>query len=275
MIAKLIAYGADREQARRRLLRAVQDCVIVGPTTNKAFLVKVLAHPVFAAGKATTAFIGQQFPPDKLARPKPSPRAWAIAAMLLHERKHSSAPRLLHAFRNSMPDANPARLVSGEARETARVTAKADGSYQVQFGDGQHGLRVVSWSGLNLRYSFDGMQGNAVALFEGDKLYLDADGFSGAFEDQTLTASARAAAAGDGKLLAPMDGRIVEVRARAGQKVEKGQVLVVLEAMKMQHQIKANIAGTVEAVAVAQGDQVAGRKMLLQIAPAAEAKAAE
>jgi geranyl-CoA carboxylase alpha subunit len=278
MIAKLIAYGADREQARRRLRRAVEDCVIVGPTTNKAFLAQVLADPVFAAGKATTAFIGQQFPPEKLARPQPSPRAWAIAAMLLHERRHGSASRLLHAFRNSMPDANPARLVSGEARQAATITANSDGSYKVQFGAGAHGLRVVSWSGLQLRYSFDGMQGNAVALFDGDKLYLDADGFSGAFEDQTLTASARAAAAGDGKLLAPMDGRIVAVRAQAGQKVEKGQVLVVLEAMKMQHQIKANMAGTVEAVSVAEGDQVPGRKVLLQIAPAeagAKAKAAE
>ncbi|MEO8557632.1 MAG: biotin carboxylase N-terminal domain-containing protein [Rhodospirillales bacterium] len=277
MIAKLIAYGTDREQARRRLLRAVEDCVIVGPTTNKAFLAKVLADPVFAAGIATTAFIGQQFPPEKLTRPEPSVRAWAIAAMLLHERKHASAPRLLHAFRNSLPDANPARLVTGEARQTATITAHADGSYKVQFGDGQHGLRVVAWSGLQLRYSFDGMQGNATALFDGDKLYLDADGFSGAFEDQTLTASARAAAAaGDGKLLAPMDGRIVTVRTQAGQKVEKGQVLVVLEAMKMQHQIKANIAGTVATVAVAEGDQVAGRKMLVEITPAATAvKAAE
>jgi len=95
-----------------------------------------------------------------------------------------------------------------------------------------------------------------------------------AFEDNTLNSAARAAAAGDGKLLAPMDGRIVAVRAKAGEAVVKGQVLIVLEAMKMQHQIKANIAGTVEAVAVAEGEQVSGRKLLVQIKPPA-AEAAE
>jgi geranyl-CoA carboxylase alpha subunit len=273
MIAKLIGYGATREEARRRLLRAVEDCAIVGPTTNKAFLAQVLADPVFAAGRATTAFIGQQFPSETLARPRPSAKAWALAAMLLHERKRA-ASRLLHAFRNSLPDANPARLVCGEVRETTTITAAGDGSYRVMLGDARHGLRIVSWQGLHLRYSFDGIQGNAIALVDDDKLYLDVDGFAGTFEDHSLTSAARAAAAGDGKLLAPMDGRIVAVRTQPGDAVVKGQVLVVLEAMKMQHQIKATVAGTVSSVAVAEGDQVAGRKVLVEIQPVAEPKAA-
>ena len=100
-------------------------------------------------------------------------------------------------------------------------------------------------------------------------------GFAGAFEDQTLTASAEAAAAGDGRLLAPMDGRIVSVSATAGARVDKGQTLVVLEAMKMQHQIKANVAGTIETVAVKEGDQVSGRALLIMVKADGEAQAAE
>ncbi len=271
MIAKLIAHGADREEARRRLLRAVEDCVILGPTTNKAFLAEVLADPIFAAGLATTSFIGQQLTASVSQRPVPAAQVWALAAVLLHERQRKAGPRLLHAFRNSTSDASPVKLVCGQLRQTSSVVSMADG-YRVALGETTQTLRILSWQGVELRYSVDGLQANATALFENERLHLEAAGFGGVFEDHTLTSAARAAAASDGKLLAPMDGRIVAVRAQAGQAVEKGQVLVVLEAMKMQHQIKATIAGTVQTVAVTEGDQVSGRKLLVEIkATAADA----
>ncbi len=273
MIAKLIAWGEDREQARRRLLTAVEDCVVLGPTTNKHFLARVLNHELFASGSATTSFIGQAFPDSALARPQPGSAAWALAAALINARNGNGA-RALRAFRNSHASANPLKLVCGEAKQTLTV-ADHDGGYDIAVGEATHRLAVLRLDGAHVRYSLDGVQQSASFLFEGELLHLDMADFAGAFEDQTLTASAKAAAAGDGRLLAPMDGRIVSVSATAGARVDKGQTLVVLEAMKMQHQIKANVAGTVESVAVKEGDQVSGRALLVMVKADEEARAAE
>ncbi|MGE0659163.1 MAG: biotin carboxylase N-terminal domain-containing protein [Reyranellaceae bacterium] len=273
MIAKLIAWGEDREQARRRLLAAVEDCVVLGPTTNKHFLARVLGHELFASGGATTSFIGQAFPDSALARPQPASAAWALAAALINAR-NGNGSRSLRGFRNSHASANPLKLVCGEAKQTLTV-ADHDGGYDVAVGDARHRLTVLRMDGNSVRYSLDGIQQTAFFLFAGELLHLDMPGFAGAFEDQTLTASAKAAAAGDGRLLAPMDGRIVSVSATAGARVDKGQTLVVLEAMKMQHQIKANVAGIIETVAVKEGDQVSGRALLIMVKADGEAQAAE
>ncbi|MDF3074599.1 MAG: acetyl-CoA carboxylase [Alphaproteobacteria bacterium] len=273
MLAKIIAWGADRKQARRRLLNAVEDCVVLGPTTNKHFLAAVLDNGLFASGGATTAFIGQAFPDKALSRPLPSPQAWTLAAALICER-NNAGPRMLRDFRNSHASGNPLRLVCGEAKQLLTIAA-TDQGFEIAIGKHRQRLAVLSHDGVIVRYSLDGVQQSAQALFNGEFLYLDMPGFAGAFEDQTLTASARAAAAGDGRLLAPMDGRIVSVTAASGARVDKGQILVVLEAMKMQHQIKANVAGTVETVAVKEGDQVSGRALLVLVRPDEAAKAAE
>jgi len=273
MIAKLIAWGGDREEARRRLVNAVEDCVILGPTTNKHFLARVLEHDLFSSGGATTAFIGQAFPDQVLARPFPSPQAWALAAALIYER-NGKVVRSLRDFRNSNAGTNPLRLVGGEAKQTLTVAANGNG-FEIGIGESHYRIAILSHDGVSVRYSLDGVQQSASCLFDGEMLHLDLPGFSGVFEDQTLTASAKAAAAGDGRLLAPMDGRIVAVKAAAGARVDKGQTLVVLEAMKMQHQIKANVAGTIETVAVKEGDQVSGRALLVLVKPDQAAQAAE
>src|SRR4029077_5591999 len=83
MIAKVIAHGADREEARTRLVQALRDTVVLGPTTNRHFLIRLLEHPEFAAGKATTAFIGKHFSGDALEPPAVTERHWALAAALL------------------------------------------------------------------------------------------------------------------------------------------------------------------------------------------------
>ena len=273
MLAKLIAWGSDREQARRRLLNAVEDCIVLGPTTNKHFLARVLGHDLFASGGATTSFIDKAFPDAALARPLPTPQAWALAAALVNAR-NGNVPRSLRAFRNSHASANPLKLVCGEAKQTLTV-ADHDGGYDIVVGEAAHRLAVLSMDRARVRYGLDGVQETAYFLFEGELLHIDLPGFAGAFEDQTLTGSAKAAAAGDGRLLAPMDGRIVAVKAEVGARVEKGQTLVVLEAMKMQHQIKANVAGTVETIAVKEGDQVSGRALLVMVKADDQAKAAE
>ncbi|MEN3566761.1 geranyl-CoA carboxylase subunit apha, partial [Pseudomonas aeruginosa] len=86
MLAKLIAYGASREEARRKLIRALERCVLLGVDGNQRFLANLLAHPDFAAGEATTAFIGERFAEDPSLQPRqPGAEELALAAALLYQ----------------------------------------------------------------------------------------------------------------------------------------------------------------------------------------------
>jgi geranyl-CoA carboxylase alpha subunit len=96
---------------------------------------------------------------------------------------------------------------------------------------------------------------------------VDCGDHAAAFEDVTYAPAEPQAGAGDRDLRAPMAGKIVRIDAEAGARVEKGQVLVILEAMKMEHEIVARAAGTVVSVNVKVGDQVANRQVLATITP--------
>ena len=106
---------------------------------------------------------------------------------------------------------------------------------------------------------------------DGDDVIVDLDALTVRFTDKTYAPPAAAAAGSDGKLRAPMDGRIVAIKVAAGDSVSKGQTLIVLEAMKIQHQLKAALDAKVESVAVKEGQQVSNRAILVTMAADAAA----
>jgi biotin carboxyl carrier protein len=110
--------------------------------------------------------------------------------------------------------------------------------------------------------------------FEGDDLHLDLAGTSNRFFEFTPALAAAKEKEGDGRLIAPMAGRIVAVRAELGEAVAKGQILVILEAMKMEHEIKAPADGVVAEIVVGEGDQVNARQVLAVVV-AVDAEAAQ
>jgi geranyl-CoA carboxylase alpha subunit len=233
MIAKVIASGASREEARRRLIGALRDTVVLGPTTNRHFLIRVLEHPEFAAGKATTAFLGTH----SFAAPDLTDAHWQTAASLLWQHSAARHPADLRGWRNSNPEPTPFRLAVGD---TERALALGEAS--------------------------------AAALphiVDGSDIVVDFDGFTVRFEDRTYLPPASATAGSDGTLRAPMDGRIVAIKVAAGDRVVRGQTLVVLEAMKIQHQLKAALDASVESIAVQEGQQVANRTVLVTMSDAA------
>ena len=109
-------------------------------------------------------------------------------------------------------------------------------------------------------------------MIDGNDIVVDLDAFTVRFQDRTYMPPASAAAGSDGKLRAPMDGRIVAIKVAAGDKVVRGQTLVVLEAMKIQHQLKAVLDAEVESIAVQEGQQVANRTVLVTMAGDAAAR---
>ncbi len=236
MIAKVIAAGATREEARLRLIKALRDTVVLGPTTNRHFLIKLLEHPEFAAGKATTAFLGKH----SFTAPELTEAQWKIAASLLWQQSATRYPANLRGWRNSNPEPTPFRLA---------------------VGDKERALELAESSAAMLPHVIDG-----------NDIVVDFDGFIVRFQDRTYLPPASAAAGSDGKLRAPMDGRIVAIKVAAGDKVVRGQTLVVLEAMKIQHQLKAALDTCVESIAVQEGQQVANRTVLVTMAGDATAR---
>ena len=103
-------------------------------------------------------------------------------------------------------------------------------------------------------------------VIDGNDIVVDLDAFTVRSQDRTYMPPASAAAGSDGRLRAPMDGRIVAIKVAAGDKVVRGQTLVVLEAMKIQHQLKAALDARIESVAVQEGQQVSNRTVLVTMA---------
>ncbi len=231
MIAKLIAHGATRDEARRKLAQALDDTVALGLTTNKAFLAGVLRDEVFARGEATTSYLnGRSFP-----HPEPDEHTLALAATLL-------AGRGGHGEWTGWSN-NPAHPL--RARFAGRDIALAAGQWP------PHGDE-------RLRYAV-----------EGDVVHLARGGQSWRLEN-TLHAppERKGAAMTDGKLASPMNGRVVAVNARPGERIEPGAALVVLEAMKMEHGLALPAPVRVTAVHVAAGAQVAPGRLLVEFEPA-------
>ncbi|MDA1099437.1 MAG: ATP-grasp domain-containing protein [Proteobacteria bacterium] len=268
MVAKVIAHGRNREEARRRLLRGLEDTALFGLPNNRGFLLDVLRHPAFAEGAATTAFIAEHF--ADLQRPRPDAAARALAAVLLY--RHSAHDQV--GWRSASPIVVGIDLRFGEEQCLCRV-APSNAGYQVVLGaDETVDLELLVVEAGRVRFRCAGVLQWASFAFEGNDLHLDLAGISTRFFEFTPELAAAKEKDGDGRLIAPMAGRIVAVRARLGEAVVKGQILVILEAMKMEHEIKAPADGVVQEIGVVEGDQVDPRQMLAVVG-AVDAEAAD
>ncbi len=265
MIAKIVAFGATREAARTRLIRAVRDAQVIGIMTNKAFLIDLLGHPEFAAGQATTAFIGKHF--SNLSRPTADTQTRAAAALLLLEACNEMPTSQLAGWSSTGSAAYPVLLDDGCAPPCRVVLFPvAANAFEVQDGDRKtHVSLAQPTHGLKRHISIDGHQYAPQSLFAGGTLYLTRDEHTFEFRDRLREPRQLIDNASGLQLLAPMNGRVVRVLARAGDTVAKGQCIIVLEAMKMQHEITANRAGTLAHVPVQEGQQVATRALLAEL----------
>lgn len=262
MIAKLIAHGASREEARRRLIAALEQTAALGISTNRSFLIDLLSHPEFAAGRATTAFIPQHF--ATLAAPAADADLQAIAALLWFE--HGAAQYghdPANAWSSNGSLAWPVKLGIGEAVAKFSVTVRGSNRYRINDAD-----YVVTARGDNaLRISAGGIDRDITYAFAGDELHLCSGAADLSCHDLTWAPPAEAEGAAERELRAPMNGKIVAVLASVGDRVKKGQRLVVMEAMKMQHEMVARVDATVDALPVRVGDQVATRQLLAALTP--------
>lgn len=258
MIAKLIAHGPSREDARRRLLAALDETVAVGLRSNKDFLADCLSHPVFADGAATTGFIADHGDALMGVGRAGEARAAMIAAAAL---RAGPGTRLAHGY------PTPLRLSRDEVEYRPMVRALRDGACHVEMeGQPPLELRVGAREGHRIPLDLGAARQWATLVAEAGGVTLQLDGRCYDFRDLTYEPTLRAAeAGGDGKVRASMNGNVVSVEVAVGDSVTAGQKLVVLEAMKMEHGHSSRIAGTVAAVHVEQGAQVSTHAVLVEI----------
>jgi geranyl-CoA carboxylase alpha subunit len=255
MLAKIVAHGADREEARRRLVGALEGTVLLGVTTNKEFLIRVLENEVFVQGGATTEFIDRHM---QLAPAEPPDfETLAVAAALFSDGSgqgwHSS-----HWLRH------PIKLGIGETEKTLH-TARDGAFWNVAEGGDSAKLRIREKTANRLRYEMNRRVRSLRFACPDDTLHLDLGHRVLKIEDRTFAPPTTADAAADGILRAPMNGSVIAIRVAEGARVTRGEIVAVLEAMKMQHEIVAPADGTVEQVAVQPGAQVATRDPLVVV----------
>jgi geranyl-CoA carboxylase alpha subunit len=272
LLAKVIAYGATREEARRRLIVALEDTVVFGLNTNCNFLVAALRHPAFIAGEETTAFIEQHFPAgsDAMRRPKLNLRIAALAAVLSFEARARDQSGTVAASRSwsSTGTANwPLRLTVGSSHQETVVAVLGPDHYLVALGNHMIEVSIQQRQDGAVRFTEGGVQKTARFAWQDGMLHLALDGLVAAVCETTL-GTPRAQSRNDAtELVAPMNGAIIAVDVTAGDRVVRGQRLVVLEAMKMQHEIRALRDGVVGKVLVAIGQQVATRQLMVELEP--------
>jgi geranyl-CoA carboxylase alpha subunit len=270
MIAKVIAYGDNRSEAIRRLASAVQDTQLLGMNNNKLFLQNVLRHGVFGAGEATTAFIEQHFSTDvSMDTKQPSSATLAKAAMLFFQRSINAGQDKNAHWSRAVAQSYVYKL-EFDGQSSVVKLSESEQHFEITSGEADSeqtstALEFVSLHDNHCVFIENGVRATLHFAFDDKTLYLD-DG-TGHFilEDTTQQPATAAGGAGSGQVKASMDGAIVEVLVKEGDTVEAGQTLVVLEAMKMEHPLKAGISGTVTAINCLAGQQVKSKQLLATV----------
>ena len=276
MIAKLIVRGADREQARARMLRALAATQIVGVHTNVGFLSRLMADEAFADADLDTGLIERRRETLLPASQPATREALLLAcAAVLEQEKAASTPTIdPWAERCGWRlDGRYQRTLSFQDNESVQavVIEVVDGVTSLSV-DGQSAAVEMSSKAddadraLRITLLIRGSRVSGTVVRQGARFDVFVSG-----KGETLTLKDPLASAGQaeadhaGSLTAPMPGKIIAIEVKAGEKVKRGQALLVMEAMKMEHTIVAGVDGVVENIYFGVGEQVAEGAVLISL----------
>ncbi len=262
MLAKVIAHGPTREDAIARLASALSRLGIAGVTTNRPLLLAVLRHPAFATGELDTHFIERHLPPDARlpVADVAADRVHAIVAALHgHEtRRRAGGPvpaSIPSGWRNT--PWRPQRVGLRIGADTVEVSyaAQPGGRFVVEAAGVTSSVLLHGRDPDALTVEIDGVRRRFTVATADDRIAVHSTlGTTELTLLPRLPAARRADVAGG--CVAPMTGIVRAVKVGAGDRVTKGQVLLVLEAMKMEHELAAQADGVVREVRVEVGQMV-------------------
>jgi 3-methylcrotonyl-CoA carboxylase alpha subunit len=280
MIAKIIVWGEDRPAALNSLRRALAETAVLGIVTNLGLLVRISAHPEFAAAAVDTGFI-ERHRDVLLPGHRPAPAMALAAAAVARLLAHASAATTA-AARFDDPNSPWARsdgwrlngqghqkLVfrDGVAERTVIARAQA-GNWLLELGE--EAIRAIGERRPDgtLSVVLNGVRGRATVLDHGSEtaVFLAGENWQ-LIEIDPLTAH-EGDDPGAGRLTAPMPGRVTQLLVGAGDAVRRGEPLMIIEAMKMEHTVAAPVDGIVDAVRFSVGDLVEeGAELIALVSP--------
>ena len=269
MLAKVIAHAPTRAEAAGRLALALERMHLGGVVTNRDFLVATLRNEAFLAGDTTTDFIERVDPAGSQAAPDTAIAA-IVAAMWIQGRNRVDDRVWGFARSNFRTGSLPPQSIEFETAtdETHRIEYSLRRNGGFTLGSGETVL-VHEWTPDDIELEIDGRRLRAAVTVADGVGYVTLGRTT-----VTLPVKPRFAIPGSelptGGLVAPMPGSVIELRCAIGDTVAAGQVLVVLEAMKMEHHITAPFDGTVTELPIAVGDQVENGALLLTIEESAD-----
>jgi 3-methylcrotonyl-CoA carboxylase alpha subunit len=277
MIAKLIVWDEDRPKALQRMREALAVSEIIGPKSNIGFLERLVRHPAVVEGRIDTGYLDRHLDEFLVGDVVPTNDVLfaAAAAALLYDESHlvssASDPHSPWARSDGWRVGHAGkRIVALTSREQRHdIDAHGHGgNYQLRHGDTTCEVRGARLLDDSLSARFDGESQRTPLRVDAAHVVLhDAHGQRYSFSRAAAFAWESKDAAGGNQIIAPMPGRIVLVKAKAGDTVEQGQELLVMEAMKMELALKAPRAGTIESVNATQGEFVEADAVLVKFVP--------
>ena len=272
MLAKVISHGEDRTEATLNLARALEKLHLAGVTTNRHFLVSTLRHENFLKGETTTDFIEDNSPEPTLQLTEVEIERAAISVALWMQSKNRKTATVLTSqpsgWRNGRLPAQEVSLLHSGEKITVSYKTKRDGSFI--FNNGST-AKIYHCSTEHIEAEIDGERMASLITEGQENIHLQIDqgtvsfGTLPRFEPPILQIA-------EGSLIAPMPGVVLEIKVSCGDTVSAGDTLLTLEAMKMEHHVKAPYEGTVVEILVSENQQLDNGVPLLVINPIDENK---
>lgn len=257
MVAKIIAWGATRDDARRRLARAVADTVFMGVGNNRCYLHRLLNDPALIAGEMTTDYLNNQQALCNLEDTPPIMRA--VAATLLCWPETVTLDEWRHGGEGTWT------VMLADCDESSQVKRSRDGQITVTWADAHVQFTPLARGDGVLRIEMAAVQESMQYFRHLNRVEISWQAMDAAFVEQE-TRAPDSQVGGSGTLRAPMSASVINVMVAVGDQVRLHQPLFVLEAMKMELEITAEVAGTVVSVNTKTGAQVSAQQVLAEIA---------
>ncbi len=255
MLAKVIAHGSTRAEAIRKLDRALAQLQFLGMRNNVRFLRRVLIHEDHLNGAISTQFLEER--PELLRDQSVAAPAALIAAAL-------AQPGTENPWRNNTNRPIRHRFQLGEVTHEVLLTPESDGAYRARIGEEDYDVFVYGRHDATFTLSVNHHR-QAVTVMRGqdDEWWVHTLADTYRLYWQTPLPVPQMTEAAKGSLRSPLPGRVIQVLVSEGQVVQAGDVLVIIEAMKMEHRIEAPADGTVSAVYFAAGQMVQADEVLV------------
>ncbi len=261
MLGKLIVHAASRSEAIEKMITALAGTRVLGLPTNRAFLAACLAHPVFRAGQALIPFLAEHGDAIRQTLQAQQVDVLLPAALGMHFGKGQGAARALPC-----PFAKALRVLHGEQVLAITVTERGQGLLELWSGAQQHTAACVRGSDGQIVVTVDGLRSNVQACRVADgRWHVQVGATDVWLRDASFEPAAGPASSSRAmELRAPFNGKLLAVKVAAGATVQRGDTLLVIESMKLEHAVCATRDAVVAAVEVAPGQQTATGQVLLR-----------